>query len=48
MFTTENSVMSTPYSPAGIFRERKWMPNINTPLTIVANISQPLWRKKAA
>ena len=44
----EKSVMSTPYSPAGIFLERKWMPSINTPLAIVATISQPLWRKKVA
>ena len=48
MFTTENKVMSTPYSAGGIFLERKCTPHINAPAIIVAIINQPLWRKKAA
>src|SRR5471030_2898373 len=46
--TIEKSVMSVPYSDAGIFFARKCTPHISTPLAIAAIISQPLCRKNAA
>src|SRR5277367_2288702 len=46
--TIEKSVISVPYSDAGIFFARKCTPHINAPLDIAAIISQPLCRKNVA